>query len=392
MTDWLESFLEYTSYGETPPKIMYWVGVCTIAGALRRKVWIDEDIFQWSPNFYLLIVGPPGSIKKSTSIGQGMRLLKQVPEIDFGPQIVTWQALITHIAGSKREWNIKGVPFEASCVTIALSEFGSFFDPTNRELVDALTDMWDGKLETIVKETKTNGSDEIVNPWINIMACTTPEWIAQNFPKSLIGSGFGSRPILLYADKPLRDVAYPTRNMPICGTRRAEERALVDGLRTIADYAGEVRLTERAYKWGEAWYADYRKQQRANGRTIESGFWERKQTHLHKLAMVISAARGKFPTIDVEEMIEADYRIKSLEEDVSQIYGFIGQTESSKIAGDLVETLTKVGPIEKKELYRRYFFRSMGSADFDAALKSALASGLVVETGSVAKPIIELRS
>lgn len=391
MSDWLESFLEYTSYGETPPKIMRWVGICTIAGALRRKVWIDEDIFQWSPNFYLLIVGPPGSIKKSTSIGQGLKLLKQVEGIDFGPQITTWQALLTHIAGSKREWMINGVPFEASCVTISLSEFGSFFDPLNRELVDALTDMWDGKIETLVKETKTNGNDEIVNPWINIMACTTPEWIAQNFPKSLIGSGFGSRPILLYADKPLRDVAYPSRNMPVCGTRRAEERALVERLREIADYAGEFKLTEAAYRWGEVWYADYRAAQRNQGRSAESGFWERKQTHLHKLAMVISASRGEFPTITVEHMIEADYHIKSLSEDVAQIYGFIGQTETSKIAGDLVSTVAKIGPIDKKDLYRRYFFRSMGSKDFDAALLSAKESGLVVETGNVSNPMIELR-
>lgn len=392
MTDWLESFLEYTSYGETPPKIMFWVGVCTIAGALRRKVWIDEDIFQWSPNFYLLIVGPPGAIKKSTSIGQGIRLLKQVEGIDFGPQMITWQQLITHMAESKVEWDIKGEKFEMSAVTISLSEFGSFFDPKNRELVDALTDMWDGKLETVKKETKTNGSDEIVNPWINILACTTPEWVEQNFPKSLIGSGFGSRPILLYGDTPTRDIAYPSRNMPKCNGRRAQERVLVEKLREIANYAGEYKLTEAAYKWGEAWYADYRKKQRAMGRSVESGFWERKQTHLHKLAMVISASRGKFPVIDVPEMIEADVHIQSLEEDVAKIYGFIGQSPTSRVAGDLVETLARVGPIEKKELYRRYFFRSMGSADFDAALKSAIASGLVVETGSVAKPIIELRS
>lgn len=391
MTDWLKSFVEYTSYGETPPKIMFWVGVCTIAGALRRKVWIDEDIFQWSPNFYLLIVGPPGAIKKSTSISQGIRLLKKVEGIDFGPQMITWQQLITHMAGSRVEWNINGTPFEMSAVTISLSEFGSFFDPKNRELVDALTDMWDGKLETVRKETKTNGSDEIVNPWINIMACTTPEWIAQNFPKSLISSGFGSRPILLYADKPLRDVAYPSRSMPVCGTRRGQEFALVERLREIAAYAGEFKLTEPAYKWGENWYAEYRKQQRAQGRTVESGFWERKQTHLHKLAMVLSASKSKFPTIDVDDMIEADYHIQQLSEDVAQVYGFIGQTETSKIATDLVSIIEKVGPMEKKELYRRYFFRSMGSGDFDAALNSAKASGLIVESGDVNKPRIELR-
>ena len=174
--DWLDDFLAYSAGGESPPKFMFWVGVSTIAAVLQRKVWIDQINFQWTPNFYILLVGPPGGPKKTTAIQIGRKLLKRVEGINLGPQIITWQQLVTHMAESRRKFGpednyfkVDGEDFEASCVTIHISEFGMFFDPLNRELIDNLTDMWDGKLDTIRKETRTMGSDEIVNPWLNII-------------------------------------------------------------------------------------------------------------------------------------------------------------------------------------------------------------------------------
>ena len=392
MADWLTDFVDHTSYGETPPKVMWWVGVATIAGALRRKVWIEQNYFQWTPNFYLLIVAPPGSIKKSTSIDLGMRMLRKVPEIDFGPQIVTWQQLITHMAGTRQIVDVDGKSFDMSCCTIALSEFGSFFDPSNRELIDNLTDIWDSKLGTIKKETKTNGDDEIVNPWLNILACTTPGWVSDNFSSKLVGSGFASRPIFLFAQSPLRDVPYPSRSMPKCSAMDYREQELVGRLTEISQFAGQYEMTEAAYVWGEKWYMNYRDKQRKMGSSTEAGFYERKQTHLHKTAMVICAAKGRFPVISVEEMEEADYRLGQLEEDVRSIFGFVGQSNISKTAREIIEVLVRVGAISKREMFKRYFFRTMSSKEFDEAMTSAIESGMVLVNGALNDAVVSLRN
>ena len=50
------------------------------------------------------------------------------------------------------------------------------------------------------KISKHAGNDDVVNPWINIIACTTPAWIAGNFPEYMIGGGFTSRCVFVYAD------------------------------------------------------------------------------------------------------------------------------------------------------------------------------------------------
>jgi hypothetical protein len=49
----------------------------TLAGALRRRVWLDQAYFRWHPNFYIVLVAPPGIVSKSTTAGVGMSLAQK---------------------------------------------------------------------------------------------------------------------------------------------------------------------------------------------------------------------------------------------------------------------------------------------------------------------------
>jgi hypothetical protein len=86
--------MNFTRASESPDAYHFWTGVGTIAGTLRRRVWLDMRHFQWTPNFCIILVGPPGVANKSTTIRIGSSLLAQVDGIHFGPQSMTWQSLI----------------------------------------------------------------------------------------------------------------------------------------------------------------------------------------------------------------------------------------------------------------------------------------------------------
>lgn len=389
MKDWLADFVEYASFGEASERLMWWVGVSTIAGAMRRKCFIDQGIFQWSPNFYILIVAEPGRQKKSTSMDVGMRLLRQIEGINMGPSMVTWQALIEHIGRLRQDVVLPdGEVFEMSPVTLAISEFGSFFDPNNRDLVDNLTDLWDGKLGKVEKMTKTSGNDVLMNPWINIVAGTTPRWLSQNFSEGLVGGGLASRFIFLHETKPPKNfIAYPKRQMPKGGAMRDKETLLLGGLQKIADLGGECDLTEEAYKWGETWYEELQRQIWSSS-GVDSGFIVRKQVHLHKLAMVIAASRGSYPVIELEHMLEAKARLEELDEDMGVVLGFVGQSKVTQAAREIVEAVKKGGGIEKRMLYQKKFFRTMTIGEFNEAVQSAIHAELIYEQDGVAKPIL----
>ena len=123
--DWLGAFCEYASYGEAPRRMYFWTGVSVVAGALRRKVWVDQAYFKWYPNFYIILVAPPGIVSKSTTAGIGMNLLRQVPGIRFGPDVVTWQALVTSFAEAAETYESGGLLHVMSPITIESSEFGN---------------------------------------------------------------------------------------------------------------------------------------------------------------------------------------------------------------------------------------------------------------------------
>ena len=97
-----------------------------------------------------------------------------------------------------------------AALTIAASELGTFLDPRNREMIDVLVDLWDGKDGSLGrKATKTGSSENIQNPWIHILGCTTPSWIAENFGDYFFGGGLASRSVMVYAETKRKLVAYP---------------------------------------------------------------------------------------------------------------------------------------------------------------------------------------
>ena len=51
--NWLQAYCEYSQNTEAPERMRMWCGISAIAGALRRKVWIDMAYFQWYADQYV---------------------------------------------------------------------------------------------------------------------------------------------------------------------------------------------------------------------------------------------------------------------------------------------------------------------------------------------------
>lgn len=376
--DWITSFLEYSEHTEAPRHMRFWTAVSTVAGALRRKVWVDQAYFKWYPNFYVLIVAPPGIVSKSTTAGIGMKLLKKVPGIKFGPDVVTMQALITAFAESTETFELDGAYYPMSALTLESSEFGNLLNPQDKEMVDLLVSLWDGKEGAFEKKTKHSGSDSVENPWINMIACTTPAWIAGNFPDYMIGGGFTSRCVFVYADKKAKYVAYPGLEVP---SRMEEfEGKLVEDLTKISELAGKFEITPAAYAWGREWYERLYRERPVNLDDERfGGYIARKQTHLHKLAMVLSVSMSDDLTLTPEFMEIADQMLSDLEPDMAMVFSRIGKTETSSYVDRLVEFVNRRGDagVPYPEVYRfvHSYFPSM--RDFEDVLAGAVRAGFV---------------
>lgn len=372
--NWLLGFMDYSSFGEAPKHMYFWTGVSTIAGVLRRRCWIDERSFKWFPNFYIVIVAPPGIVSKSTTAGIGMDLLRQVPGVKFGPEIVTWQALATSFVNAAETFEYQGLHHTQSALTIESSEFGNLLNPQDKDMVDTLVTLWDGK--GLRKETKHSGNDEIVNPWINLIACTTPAWIAGNFPEYLIGGGLTSRMVFVYADQKDKYVAYPHKLAP--SEHEAKRLRLIQDLEHIAiNCVGEYHLTPEAEAWGETWYERHYKGERPKNLDDDrfGGYFARKQTHIHKLAMVLAAAQRDDMLITTEDLDLANTMVTDLEPDMALVFSKIGKTDESYYADRVLAFIRRHKRLPFTEVFRYAHSQFPSARNFEDMLAGLRLAG-----------------
>lgn len=374
--DWLPAFLEYSSVVESPRLMHFWAGVSAIAGCLRRKVWIDMKRFVWTPNFFIIFVAPPGIVAKSTTADISMELLRKVPGIKFGPDIVTWQALATSFAEVAESFQYGDEWIPMSPITLVASELGNLINPQDRDMVNLYINLWDGR-KSLEKKTKGSGNDLVEAPWINMIGCTTPHWIADNMPTATVGGGFTSRCVFVYADKKEKLIAYVDEQTQ--ATDDKHKTALIHDLEHISlNMCGPYEILEDARVWGRKWYEKLWTM-RPEGLEDErmDGYVARKQTHMHKLAMVLAASRRDGLYIEAEDLAIADKMLEETEGGLAKVFSRIGRNEDSLQSERFISFIKRKRECTYQEAYLSIHSYFPDFRDYEGILNGAIRAGLV---------------
>lgn len=381
--NWIQGYLTYTRHMEAPSVFHLWAAIGAIGGALRGKVFIDQGYFKWTPNFFIIFVAPPGIVSKSTTMGVGLQFLRQVEGIKFGPDSVTWQALTDSFMDALEEFSVDGRKVLQSPITVAASELGTFLDPRNREMLDVLNDLWDGREIPWKRRTRADGEKEIKNPWFHFMGCTTPGWIEENWPEYAIKGGFASRTIFVYGEKKRSYIAYPGLEM-VKDQQELDilKARLIQDLRTIATLSGKFQMTAGAVAWGTKWYQRHWEVDVKNfDENTYGGYLARKQTHIHKLAMVISASHRNDLIIDQEDLEKSEQLITSLEGTFHHIFTNMSDNRQAKNALAIIKFVQTTNGCDVQKLWQS-LMKYMTHDEFSLGLKGAIASGYIKQIGT----------
>lgn len=371
--NWLKAYCDFTEHLEAPTNLHFFSGAQAIAGALRRQVWVDQGYFNWYPNQYVIIVAKPGIVNKSTSIGVAMDLLREVPGVHMGPSSVTWQALVQAMGAVCETFELNGEHHVQSCLSFVASELGTLVDFRNREMIDVLVDLWDGKTGSWEKMSKMHGTEAIVNPWISFIAGTTPAWLADNVPEGAVGGGFTSRCLFIYGREKRHLVAYPKKRLS--STHAATREKLIADLEKISMLKGEYILTPDAVAFGEEWYEKLWTQSGDHLRSPRfEGYLARKQTHLHKLSMILAAAQRDDLIITIDDLKLADALFSGLEDDMLVALNNVGRTKSGAQVEELTSYLMLNGPTSKADVFR-YFSRNTSFQEINWIIDYGLTCG-----------------
>lgn len=381
LDNWLQTFVDYTDHMEAPQLMRSWAGISAIASVLRRKVWIDQDQFIWTPGLYIVFVGPPGVITKSTTTDLSTSLLRELPAgiVRFGPNNITWQALATSFAAASEMFQFplnSGEFHPMSAVTLVSRELGSLLNPRDQDLVNLFIELYDGA-KVYEKVTKMSGTDVIECPWINLLGATTPSWIADNVPRSALGGGLISRCIFLYGDEKEKFVAYPKDAIKNAATHAAVRKALISDLEHIATtLLGPYELTPAAKAWGTQWYEQLWRDAKSHYSDDKlMGYIARKQTHMHKLSMILCAVYKDEQIIEVEDLQLADRMLAATEGSLDKVFAQIGRTEQSAAASKFIAMIQARGAVLYEEAYRLVYAHFPDMRDFEGILAGAIKSG-----------------
>jgi hypothetical protein len=376
--DWLSEFVRNSAWGEAPQHMYFWVGVATIAATLRRRVWLDMGTFDWYPNLYTLLVAPPGVIAKSTTADLGFtRILKKVPGINFGPATLTWQSIYDAFVEVGVEFEVPGEPetFTEFSLAILSSEFGITLNPKDTEMIDQLVHIWDGR--EMRKRTRKDGDLTISTPCLNLIACTTPSWIAENVPKYLIGGGLTSRMLFVYAEEKVQYIAYPGDVIP--PDYKERNARLIRDLERISLLSGKFTLTKEAKEWGKAWYEHFHKvESKQIDATILGGYIARKQTLVHKVAMCLAVSQSNSLVITLPILERAVKLITHLEAQMPLVYSRIGMSPEANAAETVIEFLKRYNGSAPFTLLYRYMHKTFPNVEeFETVITGMIEAGYV---------------
>lgn len=356
--NWLQAYAEYTAESESPDSFHLWTGLSVIASAVGRKIWLDQGIYTLFPNLYVILVGPPGRVAKSTSIRLGRTILLGVEDVVFGPDSVTREELI-------RQMGKVGGKDKNAEMTIHSTELSSLIEPSGVPMIQFLTDIYDGDFKWRYS-TKGSGRDTLNNPLLNILAGTTPSWIAEGMPADVIGHGFTSRVIFVYEEVPRHlnpDPLPPDEKLV---------HALKQDLIQISTLKGQFVWDgeqgdkgEPGYVKGPAkeayhqYYKDIAGTQPSDYR-VEGYHW-RKKVHLLKVAMLLSLAERDSLVIKAVDIHTAWELLGSIEDKMYKTFSAVGKYEHASDMERILQQIMESGGISRQEIFRRN--RAAGSID-----------------------------
>lgn len=388
LPDWLTEFMENTKWGEAPPYFYFWTGVSTIACALRRQVWLDMGTFTWYPNLYTLLVAPPGIVQKSSTSDLGMRLLRQIPGLKQGPSTLTWQSLYDAFLEVGTEFEVSPTETRTQYpLYINSSEFGITLNMQDTDMIDQLVHIWDGA--ELRKRTRMDGELIIPTPSLNLIACTTPSWIAENVPEYLIGGGLTSRMLFVYGEEKSRYIAYPQRHMPKDYVQR--QGRLVRDLERISQLIGGFSLTPAAFEWGEEWYENFHRNEAPKiDKTLLGGYIARKQTLVHKVAMILVVSRGNTLVIDRPDLERAVALITELEKNMPKVYDKIGMSQHSQASVKVLAFLDRNGGQSDFNTLFRFMHRDYPDAEMFEKILMGMMEARYIKLDVANRKVIKL--
>jgi len=375
LPDWLGGYINFTKETESAAIFHKWVGISMLASALRRKVHFHFGRIRVYPNLFIVLVAEPGIARKTQAISFGEDILNEVEGVNISADAITPQALLEDLEEAQDDALMPdNTTFRHSSLSILSGEFESFLGQKkeNTKMLVTLTDLFDCKSRPFKYRTKHAGTNVVPHVFLNLLAATTPESLANCLPSSAIGGGLTTRMIFLWADDKEKKV-----DVPVLTKRMRELKLLlIQDLSIIARIAGAYTFSKESREWWADFYASYHERDPARicKDPAFNGWYSRKPLFMLKIGTILSASRQNERKVEVKDFELALHHLEEAESLMGKTFVAVGRSDITADV-DLVRNIVqRYNTISENKLLHMVW-RDVDSKKFDNVISTLIRSG-----------------
>lgn len=346
LNDWIESYMEYTDRTEPPALFRKWTGVAALAAAIERKAWLTLGNIVLFPNFYIVLVSPPGKARKGTALAPARTFMEKL-DINLAPNRVTRSSLTQELVDSQDTFQIGKDIVRHASLTVYSSELTVFTGYRDKELMGDLMDLFDCPNEWEYR-TIARGKETLDNVWFNLIGATTPESVRAALPEDAEGAGLSSRIIFVYEETIDIPIAWPEYKDNLFKPLRQDLEHINENL--IGPFAVSQSFKDEYEKW---YVTQYHNPPFDEG--TMSGYLSRRQVHLTKLALVMSASESDDKIITAKHFNRARRLLEETELRMPRTFATIGSSDNVEVVSKLMRSLAQGEKLTLTQLYNRHW-------------------------------------
>jgi hypothetical protein len=338
---WLGNYLLYSQEDEAPLAYHFWVGAALIGAACRRNLFLDWGNHLVWPNYYLLIVGPPGC-KKSAAIDAGVDIIQRENAIiheadnDF-PQDLRVRVMpnnttpemflnmLKSVRAIDRRTDDPDERFTDAVALLANDEMVTLLGKSNfhsDKMVQVLTGLYGcpGHWEDAAI---TRGEFILRNVAITVIGGWTPEGIRTSVTREMFGGGFMSRCHFVERKKSGKLYWKAGYRDPITANKLA-----ADLVRLTKASPAAMNLSKAAEHWYAEWYEMHNKVVAAD--YTMKNYMVRKPSHLLKMSIILALSDDlETRSISLDNLLLALKILELEQKRLPEMFNEFGATDSS---------------------------------------------------------------
>lgn len=322
------------------------------------------------PNFYIVLVGPSGS-RKGTAMSPCLSFLRELG-VRLAAESTTREALISALcrATSSTVSSVTGEALTHSSLTIFSPELAVFLGYNNPALMSSLCDWYDCS-DLWRYETKVRGEEAVPAVWVNLIGATTPDLLRSTIPRDAIGGGLSSRIVFVYGEKKAKLVPFSIKT----NEEAALGKSLIADLDSMLAMEGEFTQEDAFRDLYTEWYIEHECTPAIKDHNF-AAYLTRRQTHLRKLSMIMSACRGGDMLLKDCDFNSAVKLLVETESVMPRVFGGYGRSDVAELFPRLMGTIAHYRSITMRELLAE-FYRDLSAEELDDMIRVLVRIGTV---------------